>query len=85
MSGVTGRHHVPRVEHLLGELRNGERPEQKCFVKLTFHDNFDCETRTNTSQKQHRNVPWSYLKYLQYFDMLEIFATEFYLTTEDYK
>ena len=28
VSGVTGRHHVPGVEHLLGQLRNCERPEQ---------------------------------------------------------
>ena len=37
------------------------------------------------SSTEVRNVPWSYLKYLQYFDVLKIFATEFYLTTEDYK
>ena len=28
VSGVTGRHHVPSVEHLLGELGDRERPEQ---------------------------------------------------------
>ena len=41
VAGVAGGHHVPRVEHLLGQLGDSERPKQKCFVKLTFHDNFD--------------------------------------------
>ena len=37
------------------------------------------------SSTEVRNVPWSYLKhlYLQYFDVLELFATKFYFTTEE--